>query len=231
MTTAFYVPKHVTQRTGSTCQFSNCWAAVGAWLHGAATAGLAAITPEAFRIQAGGGSGRPNPTTGCHSGFETDMVEGLAHLGVHARILKVGFEQAKAILSQERRAIFGIAVDYDAWPKGADCMNGVAGPDVNHMVGIIGGRPITVMNPLCLDYQAVGLLAVLRAAQKYSTQSGRDGIWLTRVLRPVPVTAPPDEARIAELEAQVADRDDAIAEASDLLARARQGLEPFTRKP
>jgi hypothetical protein len=226
--TEWYIPDHVTQRTGTKCQFSNCWCAVGAWLHRAATGGTAHVSPEEFRIAAGGGSGRPNAVTGCNSGFETDMVKGLDKLGVKATLIKVSPAIALKLLTTDRRAVFGIAVDYDAWPANKDCMNGVAGPDVNHMVGFIGGKPLKmVMNPLCQDYQAVPALAVLKAAEKFSTQAGRSGVWMTRVVRPIPVGLPEQEAIIADLISQVNDRDVAIAEALDLVAQTEAVLAPF----
>jgi hypothetical protein len=226
--TEWYTPPHVTQRTGSKCQFSNCWCAVGAWLHRGATGGTASVTPEEFRVAAGGGSGRPNATTGCNSGFEIDMIKGLDKLGVRGVLLKVTPAIALKLLTTDRRAIFGIAVDYDAWPAEKDCMNGVAGPDVNHMVGFIGGKPLKmVMNPLCTDYQAVSALAVLKAAEKFSKQAGRTTVWITRVARPIPVGLPEAEAQIADLISQVNDRDDAIKQALDLINQAEAALEPY----
>ena len=45
----FYLPPPVTQRTGSRCQFSPCWAAVGPWLAAAATgAGVLAMAVGLF---------------------------------------------------------------------------------------------------------------------------------------------------------------------------------------
>lgn len=225
----WYTPPHFTQRTGTKCQFSNCWATVGAWLHNAATGGTAKLTPEEFRAQAGGGSGRET-IPGCNAGNETDMIKGLDKLGVKANLLKVTASQARDILSQERRAVFGIAVDYDAWPADKDCMNGTAGPDVNHMVGIIGGPTLKVMNPLCSDYQTVKIADVLAAANKLAVQTGRDAIYLARVVRPIPATVTDDKKRIAELEAQVADRDDAIAEALKLNEQITTLLVPFMKR-
>ncbi len=224
----WYVPDHVTQRTGTKCQFSNCWCAVGAWLHRAATGGTAIVSPEEFRTVSGGGSGRPNAVTGCNSGFEIDMVKGLDKLGVKANILKVTPQIALKLLTTERRAVFGIAVDYDAWPVEKDCMNGVSGPDVNHMVGFIGGKPLKqVMNPLCQDYQSVPALAVLKAAEKFSKQAGRSSIWITRVVRPIPTGLTADKARIAELENEVEERDTAITQALDLIVQAEGILSPY----
>lgn len=210
----WYLPPHVTQRTGSKCQFSNCWCALGSWLHRAATGGLASVTPEEFRIVAGGGSGRKNPLTGCISGTEQDIVKGLTKLGVKAEIVKLPPQAALARMSTERRAVWGIATDYDAWPEAKDCMNGVAGPDVNHAVGFIGGTPTNVMNPLCGDYQQLKPARVLAAAQKYATNNGRSTIWMIRVARPLPVGLPADQARIDELETQLQEAEDLITTAA-----------------
>lgn len=226
----WYVPPHITQRTGSKCQFSLCWATIGAWLHRAATGGTASLTPEEFAKAAGGGTGGKNQTTGCDKGLERDLLRGLDNLGVRSKILKVSRARALEILSVERRNIFAVSVDYDAWPKAKDCMNGTAGPDVNHMVGIIGGAKPQIENPLCTDYQEVSLPAVLAAAGKYASNNGRQSIWLVRVARPIPASLPADQKRIAELEGQLANAFDAMAEIASLNSEADDILAQFRRE-
>lgn len=208
-------PRHVTQRDPSDPrQFSHCWAAVGAWLLDGATDGAAKVTAKEFAKMAGGGSGR---RTG--SGTQEDIVQGLNRYGVSSTIVRLGRTDASDRMSADRRAIWAIATDYDLWPTPKDCMNGVVGPDTNHEVGIIGGTPPRVMNPLCLDYQTVTLPVVLDAAFKYAKQQGHSRwIEVVRVYRQKPVDNVGDKVRIAELEDAVAERDEWIASARALFA-------------
>lgn len=210
-------PPHVTQRTGSKFQFSNCWAAVGSWLHTAATGGTAKVTPEEFRVLAGGGSGKPNATTGARAGTEQDILDGLRTLGVRAATLEVTRKRAEELLAKGR-AVYSIATDYDVWPTigDKDCMTGVPGPDVNHEVGLIPGldaqQRILVMNPLCDDYQRIKLDRVLDAAEKYAKAQGRNTIRMTRTFRPAEDTEPTDDcaACIADLATARQERDQAL---------------------
>lgn len=193
--TAWYVPKPVTQRDPSDPQqFSHCWAAVGAWQLAAATDGASKVTAKAFAKAAGGGSGRK---TG--SGTQEDIVNGLAHYGVKADIIDLPVGDATRILGRERRAVWAVATDYDVWPSGKDCMRGEAGPDVNHEVGVIGGDPPTIMNPLCDDYQNIPLATLIQAAAKYARQNGHSRtLQVVRVMRQQPTSNIGDKATIAE---------------------------------
>lgn len=190
-------------------------------MHRAATGGTAKVSPEEFKKAAGGGSGNPNPVTRCGTGNESDLIRGLGRLGVRASLLRVSWAQARDILSSSRRAVYGIAVDYDAWPPAKDCMNGTAGPDVNHMVGVIGGETPMVMNPLCDDYQDVDVHAIVEAANKLSRQNSREGIYLTRVLRPVPASIEDCERKVADLEAVVDEQRDILAQVLTLANEIR----------
>lgn len=227
----YRVPRHVTQRTGSACQFSLCWAAVGAWLADAASGGTVVLTPEEFAKKAGGGSGRPNATTGCKTGFERDLQKGLTNLGLDADLFTIPYADFADRMTPERRAVFAVAVDYELWPPDKDCMNGTAGPDVDHMVGIIPGREkvqVRVMNPLCTDYQDVSLAAISTAARKFGRDRGREGVVVVRVMRPKVTSLPADKARIAELEDIVEAQADYIAASRTLF---QQGLElPVPRR-
>jgi hypothetical protein len=200
----FYRPAHVTQRTGSRCQFSLCWAAVGSWLASAASGGATTVTPEDFARKAGGGSGKPNATTGCKTGFEVDLQKGLSNLGLDSDILTIPYASFLERMAPERRHVFAVAVDYSLWPPEQDCMNGTAGPDVDHMVGIIPGKDtrgrVEAMNPLCGDYQKVSLAAISTAARKFGRERSREGIVVVRVARPKVGGLPADKARIADLE-------------------------------
>lgn len=222
----YKVPEHVTQRTGSPCQFSLCWGAIGAWLAGAATGDTVKVTPEEFAKKAGGGSGRPNPVTGCKTGFERDLQKGLSNLGIDSDLFSIPPADFVDRMSVERRAVFAVAVDYELWPPDQDCMNGTAGPDVDHMVGIIPGvgekGRVRVENPLCSDYQWVSLAAVSTAARKFARDRGRAGIVVVRVQRPALTTLPADKARIAALEDLVERQADYIAASRTL---AQQSLE------
>ena len=216
-----YVPDHVTQRTGSPCQFSLCWATVLAWLAGGATGGTVKLTPEEAARRAGGGSGAPNPETGCKTGFEVDLQRGLNILGIDNEDITIPFSDLRQRMKNPRRAIFAVAVDYELWPQDKDCMNGTA-VDVNHMVGLIPGIDnkgrITVMNPLCEDYQQVPIDAVQRAAAAFSRKRKRKGILVVRVDRPKVQGLPADKERIADLE-------DEIEALRDWVAGARMSLQ------
>lgn len=222
----YKIPDFVTQRTGSACQFSLCWAAIGAWLAGAATNGTVKLTPEEFARKAGGGSGRPNATTGCKTGFERDLQKGLTNLGIDSDLFSIPMTDFADRMKPERRAVFAVAVDYEIWPPEQDCMNGTAGPDVDHMVGIIPGigdkGRVQVENPLCDDYQRVSLAAVSTAARKFARDRGRGGIVVVRVQRPRVTSLPADKERIADLEDLVERQADYIAASRTL---AQQSLE------
>ena len=228
----YVTPEFVTQRTGSACQFSLCWAAVGAWMAGAASGNTVKITPEEFAKKAGGGSGRPNAVTGCKTGFERDLQRGLSNLGIDSAMLTIPYRDLVARMSVERRAVFALAVDYELWPPEQDCMNGTAGPDVDHMVGIIPGvgekGGVQVENPLCTDYQRVNLMAISTAARKFGRDRGRSGVVVVRVQRPKLQGLPADKERILELEDLVERQADWIAAASALFT---EGIELEVPKP
>lgn len=224
--TDYRIPGFVTQRTGSACQFSLCWAAIGAWLARAATNDTVQLTPEEFARKAGGGSGRPNPTTGCKTGFERDLQKGLTNLGIDSDLFTIPFADFTDRMKPERRAVFAVAVDYELWPPDQDCMNGTVGPAVDHMVGIIPGVDgkgrVQTENPLCTDYQRVSLGAISTAARKFGRDRGRSGVMVVRVLRPMPSSLPTDKERIARLEDLVERQADYIAASRTL---AQQSLE------
>lgn len=222
MTIERYIPKAVTQRDGSPCQWANCWAAVGAWLHDGATGGTAKVTPTEFRDHAGGGSGRANKP-GCPSGFETDIVAGLHALGVKASIIKVSPADARRLLNTPSRALYGIATDFDRWPDAKDCAIGDF--DGNHAIGYVPGLPAPgkpVMNPLCVGYQNVVLNTVMASAGKFAKDHGRGAeVWMVRVRRPAPPRPQQDPAQTAlieQLREDIATRDEWIARARALIA-------------
>ena len=224
----WYQPKHVTQQDGSRCAGSNCWAAVGAWLARAATGGTANLSPTAFRATAGGGSGTPSPVTGCRSGFESDISKGLRSLGVATTTVRLSRHEARRAIAQERRSVYAVAVDYELWPLDQKCL--VTDFDGNHMVGVIGGLPLDVMNPLCDDYQEVDIGSVLSAAERFSVQHGRDGLlWLVRVARPpAVVSVDPLVKRIEALTAANEELRDAIGQVDSLATRIGDALSPYT---
>lgn len=214
MADGLYLPPHIDQRTGSACQFSNCWCAVGAWQARGASGGTVRVTPEEFRQKAGGGSGRPNPATGCKTGFEVDIIKGLGSLGLDSRRMDIAYSDLRDRVEKPRRALFAIAVDYSEWPQNLDCMHGIAGPDVNHMVGLVPGitnGKVTVMNPLCKDYQEIALPALANAAIRFAREHGRDYLRLVRVVRPIPADTDGLRLELARLKEEVAERDDYIA--------------------
>lgn len=195
-------PRHITQRDPKDpLAMSHCWAACGAWLVDAATDGASRLTAKEFAKAAGGGTGR---RTG--SGTHEDVMKGLDHYGVKGSRLRLGRSDAATILGSERRAVFSVSTSYEEWPTPKDCVNGVVGDTVNHEVGVIGGKPVKAMNPLCLaGYQDITLATLLNAAFKYATEQGHSGyIDVVRVFRQKPTGAIADKARIAELEDTIA---------------------------
>lgn len=197
MDSTLYLPPHVTQRTDEPGWNHRCWAAVGAWEALAASGGTVKVTPEEFARKVGGGSGRKPG-----SGTERDIAAGLGSLGLDAQIITVRFGDISDRVATERRAVFAVATDYSEWPVALDCMGGTAGPDVNHMVGLVPGvkeGKVRVMNPLCKEYQWVPVRDVERAAAAYNRAQGRPGIRLVRVVRPVPAVLDDLRKRIVEL--------------------------------
>lgn len=209
----WFVPRPVTQRDPKDPQaLSHCWSAVGSWQLAAATDGASRVTAKAFAAAAGGGSGRKPG-----SGTQEDIVTGLAHYGVRGAIVRLDRQDAAELLGTDRRAVWAVATAYEKWPKALDCMGGTAGPDVNHAVGVIGGAPLQVMNPLCVGvYQTLPLATLLDAAFRYAAEQGhRRTIEVVRVYRQRPTGAIADKARIADLE-------DTIAEWQQYAAQVRR---------
>lgn len=217
--TDYYIPPHMTQFDGSPCQSANCWACAGAWAHRGATGGAAQVTPTEFRKMAGGGSGRANKP-GCPSGFEQDVVDGLNALGVKSAIIKVGRADARTLLTTPRRALFVLALDYDAIPDGKDCARS-GDFDGLHMIGWVPGEQKPLMDPMCQHYRNLSVNLLLDAATLFSRTHGRGGsIWLVRVRRPAPPRPQQDPAQTAlieQLREQVAERDEWIARARALI--------------
>jgi hypothetical protein len=212
---AFYLPRHVTQRNpADPLAMSHCWAACGAWMLDAATDGASRVSAREFAKAAGGGSGR---NTG--SGTQEDICNGLNHYGVSSALLRIPVADARALLMTERRAVYALATAYELWPVGKDCLRTEAGPDVNHEVGVIGGDPPNIMNPLCLDYQSIPLGTLIDAAARYAKENGHSRtLEIVRVYRQKPAGLIADKLRIADLEDQIAAQADWIAQARALFS-------------
>lgn len=225
-------PEPVTQRdAGDACQFSNCWAAVGVWLADAATGAAKRPTIKAFKNAVGDTDGGVNPNTGCPRGLESDLVRGLKALGIERfSNPTLDRDDVMDLLSEPRRRVFAMAVDYHVWPDDKDCSPAVMPPGVNHMIGIVAGTfpngAVRVMNPMCVDgdgnprYQKVMLGKVLEAADAFADSHGRSGIELVGVRRPLPDGIKPEQQRLQELQDRLEAQRLALRRAKRLIERA-----------
>jgi hypothetical protein len=165
-----YVPKHVTQADGSDCQWTNCWAATGAWLIDGGTRGRKKPTPMQFRKAA-------RAMKGCRTGGYGDLILGLAAFGVKARLLSdVPIKEArKRLRNASSRKLYAMASDWSRWPDVDKCRGDYDG---YHMAGLAPGRKTDkkgraetrTNDPLCSRLRFVRTLGVLRAGEEYNRE-------------------------------------------------------------
>ena len=169
-----YVPEFVTQRDGSPCWTTQCWAAVGAWLTDGASRGRKSPTPTQFRIRAGKGGA-------CQPGGMADWIRGLMAFEVWARgkaRYDVPSEEVRRLLLQRSGKLMALETDFEDWPESSVCQ-----PDFNdrenayHGIGVICGEgtgankgKVRVMQPLCMGYRWVLVSEVMQAANTYNRE-------------------------------------------------------------
>lgn len=165
-----YTPDHLTQADGSPCQWTNCWATVGAWLSDGASGGKKKPTPPEFR--------RLARVTSCRPGGLGDIERGLRAQGLWGRCKyreDVPRAEVKRLLLGNTRKLVAFETDFEKWPEEDICQ-----PDFNdredayHAVGVICSTQkmhpgeVRVEDPLCHRYHWVDVDAVLRAARIYN---------------------------------------------------------------
>jgi hypothetical protein len=150
-----YVAPAIPQKDGSACQFTNCWAAVGAYLVKSGTRGRKDPTPMQFRAAAGA-------LAGCRTGGLGDLLTGCQRMGVRATLL-LDVPKATArtrFLAQSSTKVYAIATDFEVY----------------HMVAVVPWRErgqTKAMDPLCNRLNLVDVDAVLRAAIEYEDDHGQ----------------------------------------------------------
>jgi hypothetical protein len=177
----YYVPAHIAQGDGSPCQWTNCWAAVGAWLARGATGGAKMPTPSRIRQLARAG--------GCRTGGLADVQLALQRLGItcHYRMDLDRYE-TRDILDRPG-TLSQLSVAYDALPRRERCQAGEV--DFYHAMGVVGGSLVRgqgwrVMDPLCRAIQRIEHDALFDAALAYGREHG-DGQTIDLLTVQVPV--------------------------------------------
>lgn len=113
MSLARFIPHHVRQEDGSQCQWSNCWAAVGAWILSGVSRAQIDDTPTQFRASVPTGMTPP-----CRGGTLDDIVSGLnangkpSNQGLHTRV-----ELKSALASADSTKLFAMPTDFASWPN------------------------------------------------------------------------------------------------------------------
>jgi len=178
-----YVPGHVTQLDGSECQWSNCWAAVGAWLCKGATRNDVDLTPPQFRKKA--------QVPECLPAGLGNIERGMRRAGAWGRNCRSLIDVPKAdvrkrLLTRSGRLV-ALETDFEDWPRPT------AG-DFYHMIGVVCGEgtkenrgKVRVMDPLENRIKWVGIDAVMQAANRYNNQHGEERGTLDLIV----VTPPP----------------------------------------
>ncbi len=167
-----YTPRHVTQADGSSCQWTNCWAATGAWLVNAGTRGKKKPTPMQFRKAA-------RAMKGCRTGGYGDLILGLSVFGVKARFLNdVPVKDVrKRLRNTKSNKVYAMASDWSRWPDIDKCRGDYDG---YHMAGLLPGnrrdkkgRAETRTNdPLCNRLRYVRTRGLMRAGEEYNREHG-----------------------------------------------------------
>lgn len=169
-----YLPAMVTQRDGSPCWTTQCWAAVGAWMTDGASHGRQTPTPTMFRIRAGKGGA-------CYTGGLADWVRGLMAYGVWGRCkarYDVPSDEVRRLLLRRSGSLVALETDFEDWPESSVCQ-----PDFNdranayHGIGVVCGEgtgphrgEVRVMQPLCTTYRWVAIEEVMQAANTYNRE-------------------------------------------------------------
>ena len=173
---ARYLPEHVTQEDGSICQWTNCWAAVGAWAVRGLTKGVRSPMPTWFRRKA--------KAQGCRAGSLGDIVRGLMNMGLwkyrQARYIEdMTQERLRRRLKTRTGVLVLLETDFEVWPDGKSCQPGFTDrDDAYHMVGAVCGADkqgrVMTMDPLCKRYRWTKIEDVIRAAVRYNDEHAHE---------------------------------------------------------
>jgi hypothetical protein len=192
-----YVPDHVTQEDGSPSQWTNCWAAVGAWLADVASRGGARPTPSVFRRKARKPIGTP--------GGSADVERGLQRMGLWDECRMI-YDVPKATLRErllEPTGLFyGAESDFNVWPRESRCSETFGDEkDAYHYIGIIAGEgtdenagKVRVNDPLCHSYRWVDVDGVVKAIVTYNNEHAGEVNGTADII----VARPPREDAAAE---------------------------------
>jgi len=210
--TALYIPAPRNQFTSDPagkCDYrhENCWVETAIWARAGATAGADIPTAAKIRHLAGKDSCRRVPKIPRNHldgpGNLQDVDRALEALGTHFAVEALTVARAKQDLSNAANAaLYVVPTHFDVWPELKRCQPNFTG---FHAVGLIPGLnssgQIQVMNPLCGDYEWVGLTHVLAAMQSYSEHHDRipkGAVKLGYIWRP---KVEPEPAPVADSQA------------------------------
>lgn len=201
-----YVPDHITQEDGSPSQWTNCWAAVGAWLADGASRGTKVVKPSRFRQLAR----RPLHVPGGMG----DVERGLQRMGVWdaARALyDVPRGTLRERLLEPTGSLIGAESEFEVWPVADRCSKSFGDQqDAYHFIGVVAGEgtgvnagKVRVEDPLCHAMRWVDVDTVVRAIVRYNNEHAGEekGTADIIVVRPpkLPEEGPDQRAVIALL--------------------------------
>ena len=162
---ARFVPEHVAQGDGTRCQWTNCWAAVGAWLAAGSSGGARTPSPTFFRYRAA------KAGEDCTTGGLGDIVRGLTNMGLWDRAkyrFDVPVAEVRDVLRRRNGALVALETDFGCYPDKDSCQPGFAG---YHGIGVVCGvgtgrhkGEVRTMDPLCRDYRWVDIDGVIAAS-------------------------------------------------------------------
>ena len=164
-----YTPEHYTQRDGSACWNSNCWATTGAWLADALSLGKTKLTPTQFRRKAA--------VPSCKPAGLGNIIHGLMKLHLWRASYcrsrdNVPKDKVRALLKKNTGKLVLLEVDFEDWPTSQ------AG-EFYHSIGVICGEgdgvnsgQVEVMEPLEKRYKWIDIGEVMEAANRYNNKHG-----------------------------------------------------------
>lgn len=184
-----YIPKHISQVDGSTCQWTNCWATIGAWAARGASRNAVKGTPAKFRKWAR----RPD----CQTGGLGDIARGLGRKGLWGKRVTSGGKRVRNArylddhTKAKMRTLFSVEPkgggklyvaesDFNVWPVKERCSATFGNlPNAYHMIGIVPGEgkgrnkgKVRVEDPLCHRYNWINVDRVIRAIITYNNEHG-----------------------------------------------------------
>ena len=161
-----YIADHITQIDSGKCRFTNCWAAVGAYLVDSGTRGKKRPTPMEFRKAAGA-------MRGCRTGGLGDIIVGCQRYGVRVT-LKTDVNRAtlsRWFASRKSERVYAGAADWEVWPDDKKCAGDYDGYHATAIVpGLNQQKNVRTMDPLCSKLRWVRKGDIIDALFEYNDE-------------------------------------------------------------